>query len=96
MRVIEFEFESEFGVYRDAIVLADDEVVSDEQLQQMKQERFDAWMYMAKNPPVEAPAPPAPAFDMEINGEQYQILKSEPLPGSKLISVDGIWYFKVN
>lgn len=40
---IEFEFDSEFGVYRDAIVLEDNHGLSDEQIESIKQQRIDNW-----------------------------------------------------
>jgi hypothetical protein len=41
---IEFKFDSEFGVFRDAIVLPDNHGMSDAQIDSMKQQRFDAWL----------------------------------------------------
>ena len=40
---IDFEFDSEFGKYRDAIVLEDGHGLSDEQINEMKQQRLAAW-----------------------------------------------------
>jgi hypothetical protein len=40
---INFEFESEHGVYRDAIVLEDNHGLSDDAIEAMKQARFDNW-----------------------------------------------------
>jgi hypothetical protein len=41
---IEFEFTSEFGVFRDAIVLPDNHGMSEAQITDIKQQRFDAWL----------------------------------------------------
>lgn len=41
---IDFQFESEFGVYRDAIVLPEDHNFTDEQIESIKQQRFNAWL----------------------------------------------------
>ena len=40
---IDFEFDSEHGVYRDAIVLDENHGLSDSQIEEMKQARFDNW-----------------------------------------------------
>lgn len=40
---IDFEFDSEFGKYRDAIVLEDGHGLSDEQINEMKQQRLAVW-----------------------------------------------------
>lgn len=43
MITIEFEIESEHGIFRDAIVLPDDHGMTDEQIDAMKQARFQNW-----------------------------------------------------
>lgn len=48
-----FEFESEFGTYRDAIYLPDDHPYTDEEIEAMKQARFDNWYAAVTTPPVE-------------------------------------------
>ena len=48
---IDFEFESKYGVFRDAINLPDDHGMTDEQIAAMKQQRFDNWIAI-----IEAPA----------------------------------------
>ena len=40
---IDFEFESEYGVYRDAIVLPEDHNLDDAEIDVIKQQRFDNW-----------------------------------------------------
>lgn len=41
---IDFEFQSEFGVFRDAIVLLDDHTMTIEEIEAMKQKRFNDWL----------------------------------------------------
>ena len=48
---IDFEFESQYGVFRDAIYLAEDHQYSAEEIEAMKQQRFDAWIAIIENPP---------------------------------------------
>lgn len=43
MARIEFEFDSEFGVYRDAIVLPDNHGLSKAKIEEIKQTRFENW-----------------------------------------------------
>lgn len=50
---IDFEFESKYGVFRDAIHLADDHAFSEEQIADMKQQRFDNWIAIIETPNVE-------------------------------------------
>lgn len=40
---IDFEFDSENGKFRDAIVLPDNHGLSDAQIETMKLERFEGW-----------------------------------------------------
>jgi hypothetical protein len=50
---IDFEFESQFGNYRDALYLPEDHTFTEEQIDAMKQERFDNWIAVVTSPPVE-------------------------------------------
>ena len=52
---IDFEVEKDGLVFRDAIVLPDDHTMTDEQIEAMKQSRFDAWYAIVTNPPEEPP-----------------------------------------
>jgi hypothetical protein len=55
---IDFAFESQYGAYRDALVLEDDHGLTAEQIEAMKQERFDRWISIIEAPPVEVPPNP--------------------------------------
>ena len=48
---IDFEFTTPYGVFRDALQLADDHSYTDEQIAAMKQERVDNWLFAVENPP---------------------------------------------
>jgi hypothetical protein len=52
---IDFEFDSQFGVFRDALHLPDDHGLSEEEIQALKQQRFDNWFAIVNPPPVESP-----------------------------------------
>lgn len=41
---IDFEFESQYGRYADALLLPDDHGLSNEEIEQMKQQRFTSWL----------------------------------------------------
>lgn len=49
---IDFEFQTEFGTFRDALHLPDNETFTEEQLAAMKQQRLDNWIAI-----INAPAP---------------------------------------
>jgi len=61
---IDFEFETRHGKFRDALYVSED--YTDEQIQAMKQERLDNWIYSVENPP--APEPET----VEIDGVTYE------------------------
>lgn len=52
---IDFEFESTYGVFRDALHLPDDHGLSDAEIQAMKQHRFDNWCAIVNPPPLQTP-----------------------------------------
>lgn len=56
MITIIFDFDSKYGTFRDALHLPDDHGLTDEQIDQMKRERFDAWIALIEAPPVEQQA----------------------------------------
>ena len=51
MQII-FEFQTEYGVFRDALHLPDDHGFTDAEIDAMKQERLDNWIAIVK-PPVD-------------------------------------------
>lgn len=52
---INFEFETQHGIYRDAVHLPDDHAYTEAQIDAMKQERLNNWLNIVENPsePVE-------------------------------------------
>jgi hypothetical protein len=52
---IDFEFDSQYGVFRDALHLPDDHGMTEAEIQAMKQQRFDNWIAIVTAPPVESP-----------------------------------------
>jgi len=62
---IDFEFDSQYGVFRDALHLPEDHGLSDAEIQALKQQRFDNWLAIVivtapseELPPVESPPEP--------------------------------------
>ena len=52
---IDFEFDSTYGVFRDALHLPDDHGLSDAEIEAMKKQRFDNWLAIVNPPPAEEP-----------------------------------------
>lgn len=50
---IDFEFDSSYGKYADAIVLLDGQTMTDAEIEAMKQDRYDKWLASITTPPVE-------------------------------------------
>jgi hypothetical protein len=48
-----FEFETKYGTYRDALYLEDNHTLTEQEVDAMKQERVDNWLYAIENPPEE-------------------------------------------
>lgn len=65
---IDFERETCHGMYRDAIVLADDHTFSQADIDAMMQQRVDNWVAYMDSPPQPEPAPEF----IEIDGVKYQ------------------------
>lgn len=50
---IDFEFDTTYGVFRDALHLPDDHVFTESEISAMKQQRVDNWLAVVTAPPVE-------------------------------------------
>lgn len=50
---IDFEFDSPYGVFRDALHLPDDHGMTEDEIQAMKQQRLDNWLAIVNAPPAE-------------------------------------------
>ena len=66
---IDFEVQNEkYGVYRDALHLPNDHTFSEAEIEAMKQERYDNWVNIIENPPVEE----VQDEYIEIDGVKYK------------------------
>lgn len=54
---IDFEFETTYGVFRDALHLPDDHGMTEDEIQAMKQQRLDNWLAIVNAPPAEETTP---------------------------------------
>jgi len=52
---IDFYFETEYGNFKDAIILSDDHELTDTEIEAMKQERLTNWINIVSNMPTTAP-----------------------------------------
>jgi len=52
---IDFEFDTPYGVFRDALHLPVDHTYTDAEIQAMKEQRRDNWIAIVSAPPVEEP-----------------------------------------
>ena len=47
---IDFEFETQYGKYNDALYLPDDHGLSDEEINAMEQQRLSNWLAVVESP----------------------------------------------
>lgn len=93
---IDFEFETEYGSYKDALHLPYYHTYSDAEIEAMKQARVDNWLAIINTPsPEVVQEVSTPSNTVEIAGETYQLLEGTPMSGAKLIEISGSWYYKV-
>ena len=65
---IDFEFDTVYGIFRDALYFQDGAVPSEDDIEAMKIARRDAWLKFIENPPPN----PNPIIEEEIIEEQVQ------------------------
>lgn len=69
---LDFEFQTEHGLFRDALHLADDHSFTEAEIESMKVERRDAWIAVVTAPAVEEPEQDY----IEIDGVRYAKVSS--------------------
>mgnify|MGYP000225665570 CR=1 FL=1 len=50
---IDFEFQTDHGLFRDALYLPDDHLFTDVEIENMKQQRVDNWITVITSPSIE-------------------------------------------
>lgn len=63
---IDFEFTTQYGLFRDALYLENDHQLSEAEITILKQERLDNWLSAVENPPS-----PEPEL-VELDGVLYE------------------------
>jgi hypothetical protein len=64
---IDFEFTTQYGVFRDALYLEDNHTLSEAEINALQQERLDNWLNA-----IESPPPPEVGETIEIDGMLYE------------------------
>jgi hypothetical protein len=64
---IDFEFTTQYGVFRDALYLEDSHSLSEAEINALKQERLDNWLNA-----IESPPPSEASETVEIDGVLYE------------------------
>lgn len=99
---ITYEFESDYGTFRDAIYLPDDHTFTDSEIEAMKYERFNRWQEGVNRPPT-PPNPPADLLNIsqefqptiKLNGVTYQRFAGVPPDGAEVVQINDHWYVKI-
>ena len=52
---IEFEFQTRYGVFRDALHLPEEHGLTQAEIVALQQERLDNWLFAVENPPEPEP-----------------------------------------
>ena len=85
---IDFEYATDYGVFRDAITLPDNHSYTDDELEAMKVSRRDKWIAVVTAPSEDT------RVSIDVDGETYYELDGVPLSGVTLLEVEGVWYYK--
>jgi hypothetical protein len=48
---LDFEIETQYGIYRDALYLDDNHSFTEQEIEAMKQQRVDNWIAVIESPP---------------------------------------------
>jgi len=92
---IDFEFETKYGVFRDALHLPDDHTFTETELNYLKKERLDNWIAILEAPPTPEVESVTQQNSIEVFGKIYEKLTTVPPPNAKLIQIENTWYYEV-
>jgi hypothetical protein len=53
--IIEFNFDTQYGNFKDALILSDDHELTDGEIETLKQERLTNWIAIVSTMPTTAP-----------------------------------------
>ena len=85
---IDFEYATDYGVFRDAITLPDNHSYTDDELEAMKVSRRDKWIAVVTAPSEDT------RVSIDVDGETYYELDGVPPAGATLLEVEGVWHYK--
>jgi hypothetical protein len=85
---IDFEYTTDYGVFRDAITLPDNHSYTDDELEAMKVSRRDKWIAVVTAPSEDT------RVSIDVDGETYYELDGVPPSGATLLEVEGVWHYK--
>jgi len=63
---IDFEFDTPYGVFRDALHFYGDVIPSDAEIEAMKQQRLNNWLAIVNPPPVETSVAETPVIEAPL------------------------------
>lgn len=94
---IDFEFNTQYGIFRDAIYIPENHSYSIEEIENIKQQRLNNWISIVDGSTVQDVGDEVEELSntTEINGEIYQLLEGVPPSGAKLIEINQNWYYKI-
>lgn len=72
---IDFQFESKYGAFCDALYFEDDAVPDEATIEAMKQERFSNWLAH-----IESPPPPRSKYQRDEQGNLILDANGDPIP----------------
>jgi hypothetical protein len=92
---IDFEYETAQGKFRDALHLPKNHEYTDQEIENMKQQRLNNWLSIVTPTGEEVTIEESGILEtIEIAGETYYRLQGVPPSGAELIEVSGVWYYK--
>ena len=75
---LDFEFETQYGVYHDALYLEDNHNFTEQEIDAMKQQRVDNWLDLIENPPPST-------FEYTIIEPMSEDTIVEPMPEDTIV-----------
>ena len=94
---IDFEFNTQYGIFRDAIYIPENHSYNIEEIENIKQQRLNNWISIVDGSNVQDVGDEVEELSntTEINGEIYQLLEGVPPSVAKLIEINQNWYYKI-
>jgi len=96
---IDFERGTDPYIFKDALYFTIEQfdALTSEEIEAIKDERYNNWYEMVTNPPVtsETPVDTGPSQSITVLGETYELLTTIPNSGDKLIELNNNWYKRV-